>query len=159
MSKRFTDSDKYKDPWFRKLTPTSKMLFLFMCDDCNHAGIWKENLETFNFIYKATASISDIDAMGDKISKINNDTYLIQSFIKFQYGKLNPGNKAHLGVIRALSYMGVDYTPYLAPSKDLHSSQGIGIGIREGKGEKAGIGEEVGKGINGPLITSTDIPF
>jgi hypothetical protein len=159
MAKRFTDSDKYKDPWFRKLTPTSKMLFLFMCDDCNHAGIWKENLDTFNFIYKATASISDIDAMGDKISKINNDTYLIHSFIKFQYGKLNPGNKAHLGVIRALSYMGVDYTLYLAPSKELHSPQGIGIGIREG--EEAGIGEEVGNGMANKeyVITTSDVPF
>lgn len=151
MAKRFTDSEKYKDPWFRKLSPTSKMLFLFMCDDCNHAGIWKENLETFNFIYKANATKEDIDAMSDKVLKVNNETYLIQSFIKFQYGKLNPENKAHLGVIRALSYIGVDYLPYLAPSKELGSPQGIG----KGNGEGAGIG--VGTGDK--RITAEDIPF
>lgn len=151
MAKRFTDSDKYKDPWFRKLSPTCKMLFLFMCDDCNHAGIWKENLDTFNFIYKTSATKEDIDAMGDKVLKVNQETYLIQSFIKFQYGKLNPENKAHLGVIRALSYIGVDYLPYLAPSKELGSPLGIGTGI----GEEAGNG----KGTVETRITASDIPF
>jgi len=151
MAKRFTDSEKYKDPWFRKLSPTCKMLFLFMCDDCNHAGIWKENLDTFNFIYKTSATKEDIDAMGDKVLKVNQETYLIQSFIKFQYGKLNPENKAHLGVIRALSYIGVDYLPYLAPSKDLGSSLGIGTGAGEGAGN--------GKGTVGSRITVSDIPF
>ncbi len=154
MAKRFTDSEKYKDPWFRKLTPKSKMLFLFMCDDCNHAGVWKENLETFNFIYKMDASKDDINALGEKVLKINEETYLIQSFIRFQYGELNPQNKAHLGVIRALKYASIDYMPYIAPSKDLHSPQGIGIG----KGER----EEAGNGIrNGTTtdFTTTDIPF
>jgi hypothetical protein len=153
MPKRFTDSDKYKDPWFRKLTPKCKILFQFMCDDCNHAGIWKENLETFNFIYKMDATSKDITMLGDKVIKINDETYLIQSFIKFQYGKLNPQNKAHLGVIRALSYASIDYTPYLAPSKDLDSPQGIGTGIRE----EAGIG--VREGSQPFELTSKDIPF
>jgi hypothetical protein len=159
MAKRFTDTEKYKDPWFRKLSPTSKVLFLFMCDDCNHAGIWKENLETFNFIFKMSASKEEIDSMGDKVIKVSPETYLIHSFIKFQYGKLNPENKAHLGVIRALSYIDIDYTPYLAPSKELHSPQGIGIGT--GTGEEAGNGVGTGKVKTKKehIITTDDVPF
>lgn len=151
MAKRFTDSEKYKDPWFRKLNPTCKSLFLFMCDDCNHAGIWKDNLDTFNFLYQTAATGEDIKRLGDKVIHIGPETYLIQSFIKFQYGMLNPSNKAHLGVIKALAYAGVDYSPYLAPSKELASPQGIGIG------EGAGIG--IGTGVGTVELTHKDIPF
>lgn len=156
MAKRFTDTEKYKDPWFRKLTPMAKTLFLFMCDDCNHAGIWKENLETFNFVYKSNATYSNIEEFGDKVIKIDNDTYLIHSFIKFQYGMLNPDNKAHFGVIRALSYAGIDYKQYVAPSKALGSSQGIGTG--NGEGKEAGIGKRNSKG-KVAAVTVDDVPF
>jgi hypothetical protein len=152
MAKRFTDTDKYKDPWFRKLTITGKMLFLFMCDDCNHAGIWKENLDSFNFIFQCNATKSDVEALKERVLRIDDDTYLIRSFIKFQYGKLNPANKAHLGVIRALLYVGIDYMPYIDEMKGLPSPTGIGIGTGEG----AGNGIRNGTSTD---FTTTDIPF
>lgn len=160
MAKRFTDTEKYKDPWFRRLKPELKTLFLFMCDDCNHAGVWKENLDTFNFIYKTNVQSQEIDTMGDKVQKINDDTYLLHSFIKFQYGDLNPENKAHFGVIRALQYAGVDYTPYLAPSKQLPSSQGIGTGNGEGSGNGVGTGVGTQSVETTTLgITTREVPF
>ena len=148
MAKRFTDTEKYKDPWFRRLEPKIKILFLFMCDDCNHAGIWKENFDLFKLMYGFDVTHEDMLKLGDKVLRINEETYLIQSFIKFQYGNLNPNNKAHYGVIRALNYLGIDYQQYIAPLKELARCTGIGIGNGEGTG--------IGKG-NG--ITTTDIPF
>lgn len=157
MPKRFTDTNKYKDPWFRKLEPKLKVLFLFMCDDCDHAGVWKENFQTFNMLFGFNASASDMVGFGDKILMLNEETYLIRSFIKYQYGPLNPDNKAHLGVIRALSYAGVDYAGYIKKGKDLQRSTGIGIGIGEGTG--IGIGTGVGTDAPAPTITSKEIPF
>lgn len=156
MAKRFTDTEKYKDPWFRRLKPALKTLFLFMCDDCNHAGIWKENFDSFELYYGFKLTHDDMIGFGDKVLQLDNDTYLIRNFIKFQYGELNPDNKAHLGVIRALSYAGFDPEIYIAPSKRLQRCTGIGIGIGEG----AGIGIGTGVGTSGKeTISVNEIPF
>lgn len=159
MAKRFTDTEKYKDPWFRKLSPKHKILFLFMCDDCNHAGIWKENFDAFNIYYGMQADHKDMKAYGDKVIKVDSDTYLIKSFIKFQYGNLNPQNKAHFGVIRALTYANIDYSEYVAPLKPLPRCTGIGIG--EGIGAGIGVGTGVGTQSkkDEPGITTDQIPF
>lgn len=135
------------------------MLFLFMCDDCNHAGIWKENFDLFKLYYGFSVGHSDMHLFGDKVARISDDTYLLQNFIKFQYGNLNPANKAHLGVIRALTYAGVDYHDYEAPLKPLGSPTGIGTG------EGAGIGLGTGTGSGSPVerntgyYTTDDLPF
>ena len=39
MAKRFTDTDIWKKPWFRKSSPTQKCLFRYFVDNCDHAGI------------------------------------------------------------------------------------------------------------------------
>lgn len=109
MAKRFTDTEKYKDPWFRKLKPELKMLFLFICDDCNHAGIWKENFDSFELFYGKKMTHEDMKGFGDKILRLNEDTYYIKGFIKFQYGILYENNSAHLGVIKQLVAYNIDY--------------------------------------------------
>lgn len=156
MAKRFTDSEKYKDPWFRRLRPPLKMLFQFMCDDCNHAGIWKENFDSFESYYKISLTHDDMKDFGERVSRIDEDTYLIKSFVKFQYGTLNPNNNAHLGVIKAMQYSGVDVSPYLAPSEPL--------GRVTGKGKGLGAGYGIGKGLGEGLpckktISVNEIPF
>ena len=40
MAKRFTDSDKWKKGFIRGLPPKYKLLWLYILDDCNHAGVW-----------------------------------------------------------------------------------------------------------------------
>lgn len=42
MPKRLTDTDIWKNQrWFRKLSPEDKLAWLYIKDQCNHAGIWK----------------------------------------------------------------------------------------------------------------------
>mgnify|MGYP000865790415 CR=1 FL=1 len=159
MAKRFTDSDKHKDPWFRKLRADLKMLFLFICDDCNHAGVWKENVQLFNVIYGQSVSVDDLVLLEEKLTKIDDETYFLTSFIKFQYGSLRTTNKAHVGVIRALNYAGISYLQYLEP-KPLASPQGIGEGEGEGIGIGIGVGVSEEKGTKGKAkYTTKDIPF
>lgn len=105
MAKRFTDTDKWKKPFIRGLQVAYKLLWMYICDDCDHAGIWQVDIQV--------ASIrigEDIDtelarkAFAGKIIEIDGgDKWFIPSFIEFQYPSgLNPDNKAHSGVISLL---------------------------------------------------------
>jgi len=51
MSKRFTDSTKWASkPWFRKLSPNAKLLWLYICDTCDVAGVIDLDLEMASFL-------------------------------------------------------------------------------------------------------------
>lgn len=111
MAKRFTDSEKWKDPWFRKLKGKNQLFWLFVLDTCDHAGIWKDQFDDFCFFTGFKISQKEaMDVFSDRMTKINNESYFVRKFISFQYGKLNPEkNNAHKGVIKSLTYSGISY--------------------------------------------------
>jgi hypothetical protein len=45
MAKRFTDTEKWKKPLLKSMPCCYKLLWLYICDDCDHAGIWQVDLE------------------------------------------------------------------------------------------------------------------
>ena len=45
MAKRMTDSDKWKKGFIRGLAPKYKLFWLYILDDCTHAGIWETDFE------------------------------------------------------------------------------------------------------------------
>ena len=47
MAKRFTDTDKWKKGFMKSLSTKYKLLWLYIVDDCNHAGIkGVDNIDT-----------------------------------------------------------------------------------------------------------------
>ena len=112
MSKRFTDSRKWYDPWFRKLSPENKLFWFYLTDTCDHAGFWKVDLEMASFILGHTYTANDIllafnaDAK-NRVIAVRNDLWHIPSFIPFQYGDLKPNNNTHIAIINRLIKAGV----------------------------------------------------
>lgn len=47
--KRFTETIKWADPWFRALTPIQKCVFLYTCDTCDNAGFIEVDFEAWAF--------------------------------------------------------------------------------------------------------------
>ena len=41
MSKRLTDTEKWKKPFVRGLDDPYKLLWFYILDDCDHAGLWQ----------------------------------------------------------------------------------------------------------------------
>jgi hypothetical protein len=118
MPKRFTDTEKWKKPFIRGLKAPYKLLWLYICDDCDHAGVWQVDLEVAQL--RIGEKINEADAIrvfGDKIRVFEaGSKWFIPSFIDFQYPTgLNPANKAHAGVIQILKKYKLDE----APSKPL----------------------------------------
>ena len=100
-----TDTDKWKKAWFRKLEPRLKCVWMYLCDQCDHAGIWSLDLEAVEFFVGEPVTEQElVDVF--KLRRIDGDKFLIDSFIEFQYGHLNPENRVHLSVIKRLEKVG-----------------------------------------------------
>jgi len=104
MAKRMTDTDKWKKRFLRELKPQHKLLWFYILDDCNHAGIWEVDIEVAS-IRVGEELIYDMlpQAFLDKIVIFDNgDKWFIPEFIEFQYGELNPTSNVHKSVIALL---------------------------------------------------------
>jgi len=40
---RITSTDKWKDSWFLQLSPNGKLMFMYLCDNCDEAGFYALN--------------------------------------------------------------------------------------------------------------------
>jgi hypothetical protein len=104
MSKRFTDTDKFKKVWFRKLSNDNKVFWMYLLDQCNHAGIWEVDFELAHFFCNGIDEQEIRQVFKKQYQEIDNGKrWFIKDFIDFQYGQLNENNRAHLSVINILT--------------------------------------------------------
>lgn len=108
--KRFTETTKWTDPWFRKLRPSSKLLWFFLCEQCDCAGVIDLDLELASFMVGEPITQDDVDAIGTRLADLPNGKTRIVKFIEFQYGVLSESCPAHKPVLRALSAHGITPT-------------------------------------------------
>lgn len=106
MAKRFTDSEKWKDPFFEELNKDLKLAWLYLLDDCDHAGIWKKSIKRLNFSLDTNFTEEDLlKAFKDRIVILNADKWFIPKFITFQYGNdfFKSKQKAVISAIKILN--------------------------------------------------------
>ena len=106
MAYRFTDTGKWSDSWFIELSPTAKLLFMYICDNCDVAGF-------FEISPRKIAFDTGIDTRGLQealkelarglIYSHDGTIVFLKNFVKHQKNiPLNHANKAHRGVIKRL---------------------------------------------------------
>lgn len=109
MAKRFTDTDKWKKPFIKSLQAPYKLLWFYILDDCDHAGIWIVDLEVAGlrcgFDYTEDEALNIFKGQVEVIK--NGTVWFIRDFVEFQYGELNPKNRAHNSVINRLNKYGI----------------------------------------------------
>jgi len=141
MANRFTDSGKWSDPWFRRLPVKYKAFWLYILDNCDHAGIWKVDFELAEFSIKETFPEEEtISVFADRI-KVINSKWFIKKFVLFQQkvdslDSLNPNNICHLSIMKILQSEGI-ISPFEAPSEGLGRGQGI-VKVRYSKVNNGG---------------------
>ena len=88
MSKRLSDSEVWKKPWFYDMEPKYKLFWFYILSDCDAAGIWSVNLKLAENIIGAKLDPKTIiEKFNGQIQILNGGGYwLIKDFIKFQYG-------------------------------------------------------------------------
>jgi len=104
MSKRFTDTEKWNKKFIRSLKVENKLLWFYITDECNTAGIWEVDIDVAELKIGVKLNVqSAIKDLGNKIHVIDNgNKWFIPSFIEFQYGELSEGNRAHSKAIATL---------------------------------------------------------
>jgi len=109
MAKRLTDTNKFHKRWIRGLSPDLKLLWCYLLDQCDHAGILEYDLELWNFMLGTQIEESSFfEKFGDRIQRIDGDHKIfLPGFLKFQYnvdsmGELNPKNQVHLACLKLL---------------------------------------------------------
>lgn len=136
MAKRFVDTEIWKHDWFHKLTVTQKVLWSFICDQCDSVGVWPINLSLASFYIGDTVTENDLNAigLGKRIVRVADDKLWVTGFITFQYKTLNPNNKAQLGMMRSI-VNSVGHLPLEGSSKDLidEFKKTLGRGSIEGQ--------------------------
>ena len=45
--RRMTMTEKWRDPWFRRLSPAAKLLWMYLCDICDNAGFVQIDTDLF----------------------------------------------------------------------------------------------------------------
>lgn len=136
MSNRFTETDKWKDPWFCSLDLPHKLFWMYLCDSCDHAGIWQVNIPLVKFHIPLLEY--NHDNFKDRLIVLSTEKWFIKKFVLYQQklvslDKLNPLNKCHASIINILQKEKV-LSPLKAPSKGL--ARGIGNSIGKGKVNK-----------------------
>ena len=130
MAKRFTDNEKWQDNWFTDLTNDQKIIWIYLLDHCDNAGLWKVNIKNLNYFCSTNISVEEvIFIFKNRLTQVKEDLFLINKFCLFQYGPdfLRSGNKAVISAINKLIQIGIIneingiYTPTIELGKGINT--------------------------------------
>jgi hypothetical protein len=108
MTKRFTEADKWSDPWFRALRSEFKLAWLYILDNCDPAGVIDIDKPLADFqIGNALDWNSFLTHCDGRIETLSNGKWFVVRFVEFQYGELSTECRAHNPVFASLKRNGV----------------------------------------------------
>jgi hypothetical protein len=110
MAKRFTDTEKWEDEWFTDLSNDYKVIWFYLLDTCDNAGIWKKNIKKLNYLCNTNILADDLlKVFGKRITILADEKWFINKFCIVQYGHdfLQSKNKAVLSAVKKLIIEGV----------------------------------------------------
>jgi hypothetical protein len=100
--KRFTETAKWDDPWFRRLRPEVKLLWQWILDRCDNAGVIDPDLELASFQIGFEYPSDALSSLGDRVVQLDCGKWFIPKFIAFQYGQLSADCKAHKPIFASI---------------------------------------------------------
>ena len=133
MSKRFTDTQKWLDPWFADLTPEQKLLWLYLCDMCDNSGVVDLSIRLAQAIIGGEENIKEnLTALSRRVKVIDGGKYHLPTFVDFQFGKLSEHSNLHKSVISCLKKNKIDHPIFKGT---LRVPEGYLKGTGKGKGK------------------------
>lgn len=109
MGKRFTETAKWCDPWYRSLDPIAKHGWNYLCDNCDAAGVINLDKELAKFQIGADVDWDSLIKVSEgRIILLANSKLWVSNFISFQYPNgLSPECKAHAPIYSSIEKNGL----------------------------------------------------
>ena len=142
MAYRFTDTNKWNDKWFLDLKPVEKLLFNYLCDNCDCAGFIEINIRKWS--NEIGNNNKDIEGALKGLTRgliysTDSEYIYVRTFLKHQkHYPLNPKDNIYKGIILRFEYylykfniqdINLFIEGALKPlSRDNGNGNGIGIG-------------------------------
>jgi len=155
MVNRFTETDKWVDPWFQNLLPEYKLAWLYFVDNCDVCGVIDLNrrLADFQIGFEVDWE-AFLQEGGARFQRLTSGKIWIVRFVEFQQktATLSASNNCHKGIISKFEKHGINCFEFGYFSKGLTSptlapSEPLPRGIGKGKGKGKSSLEEKKKGI------------
>lgn len=140
MAKRFTDSEKWKKTWFRSLSAKEKLIWIYLLDDCDHAGIWFGDFDLMSFQLGFKVIEKDLSPFLEKQMSKYGNKYLINDFFVFQYGKNIEGIKAKERALERIKELMNQPLPNPYPTLTEGLPNPLSISISTSISKKGGVG-------------------
>lgn len=98
-----TDTEKWRDRWFQALTPSHKLAYIYLCDNCDNAGVFDPNLSLAEFCIGTPVNWDALIACSEgRIQRIDKGKWWLSKLIAFQFGELSEASPVHRSVLRLL---------------------------------------------------------
>lgn len=114
--KRLTDCNKWADPWFMELPPEMKLLWIYLCDNCDNAGVWIVNHRLAEVQVGCPIEWSlAINVLEGRVSVIaEGKKWWLVKFVSFQHpAGLDEDNAPQRQVVACMKQHGLDSLPYM----------------------------------------------
>jgi hypothetical protein len=146
MPKRFTETLKWDDPWFRALSPDAKLLWFWLVDKCDNAGIITPDFALCEFQTGIKRAFEKMNEIQSRVAEIADGKFIVCKFIEFQHGKLSRDCKAHNPAFQSLEKHGMidengEMKGYPYPNVRVSIGYPYPTGIGKGKGKEIGNGK------------------
>lgn len=137
---RFTETNKWNDPWFRKLKASEKIVFIYIIDNCNNAGFYEIDIDMMSFqIGLDKAKIEGaIEGLNRGLLGAKNWVW-VKNFLKHQKNwPLNPDNNAHRQIINLMIEQKENFIEVEYFIEKLGAIEGLISPIGKGRGKGIG---------------------
>lgn len=97
--KRFTETQKWADPWFMDLPAKWKLFWVYLLDNCDNAGVWTPNMRLAAVqIGENFEAAEALRVFAERIEVLPNGKWHVTKFVEFQFGELSDSCKPHKSI-------------------------------------------------------------
>lgn len=116
--KRFTETNKWRDAWFRRLSGSAKLLWYYLLDNCDQIGLADMDFDFASGDCGQPIKEKHLEELADHVQVIGNGKIFIPKFIHFQYGELSIACPPHKTILKMVESHGLsrDGLAYCYPS-------------------------------------------
>ncbi len=76
MAKRFTDTKKWQKPSFRKASWKMKLAWIYLVDNCDHAGIWDVDMDLLSYYVGSEISLDELLESFEKLTILGDKLFV-----------------------------------------------------------------------------------